>query len=686
MATGQIVQANAASPAEEEARALTLGVLPASLKRRQERCEAAIKVSEVTWQECLAFLDGDQHVYVDANSGRLERLETLDGSARKPRWRPRTTRNRFTTTIFRSASIVGSRMPGYECVPENGDPKPKAGALMGEKVLRGLYDKLGLRSKFLDVGVHAAATGAGFAMPFWDPHVGNPVYGLDGELVASQGEVDVAVLGQGEVLWDPGSSFERSRYYFVRQAQVNEEVVEAPWYRGPKKLTADARAPIGQWRHSEETRDLVFVWQYFERPCERYPRGRWLRFANDRLIAEPADYPYAPVDRSKPAVDRPCLHRMPWYPRVHRHRDMGIGEQLLDVQRTYNRTMNQIIAWKNLVLNPQMMAPEDSLISQLTDEPGAVFVYRPIGGQVPQRLEAPDIPMSLYTTLDRCIADFEEIAGQTALPAGIEAASAVAAVDEREAGRRGITTSNLAQFHADVGRHILHLVREHYTEQRLLVIQGRFSTELVEGFMGTQLDGIVDVRVSESSVAPRSRAEQKAQITYYADKGWIDPHQAMAALNGGTAESLIDDYELDVDKARRVIDHICRAAVQGPERTLDAQGRPLPLLPEPGAADNLRVHADVFKQWMKTRDFEREPVEVREAAATYVQMCEAADQERQMTAAQLTSAQARGLGEANAGAPQGPGGNAGAANKPMPSLPSMESNLAAAQGVAREGG
>jgi hypothetical protein len=337
---------------------------------------------------------------------------------------------------------------------------------------------------------------------------------------------------------------------------------------------------------------------------------------------------------------------------------------MLDVQRTYNRTISQIVAYKNLVLNPQVFAPVGSLRQQLDDTPGAVWEFRPVGGMEPKWREMPDLPVGLFRTLDQCLADWEEITGQHTIPSTVESGAGVQARNERDETRRAVVVERLADAYSRLFQQMLYLMQKHYTEERLLIVQGRFGTSQVPRFKGAQLSGIAQVRVSPGKIAPRSKEAQQALIMGLIDKGLVDPQKAIMALNAGTADALIDSYELDRDKQMREIEQLVQMG------RMEGQGVPMvdPI------ADDHEVHLDVLTDWMKTVDYELQPEIVKEAAQLHAQWHQQEAQAKQAQQLAMQGAAAEQAGMENAAAPQAPG-------KPMPSQPSMESSLRAAQGV-----
>ena len=188
-----------------------------------------------------------------------------------------------------------------------------------------------------------------------------------------------------------------------------------------------------------------------------------------------------------------------------------------------------------------------------------------------------------------------------------------------------------------------------------MIVRGRFGSESIREFKGTQLRP-VRVRVAEGSIVPRTRDAQRMLITQLIDKGLVEPRKAIAAMQSGTADSLIDSYELDVAKANREIQQMVAISTFA--------GRGVPMVDE--TADDHEVHLEICTNWMKTEDFEMQPPFVQEAAKAHAQWHEIVLQQRQQEAQMQQTLASTQLGSANAAAPQSP--------KPMPSQPSVKTS------------
>lgn len=623
------------------------------VQKRLDRGRARHRNWHPGWAEALAFFEGSQYVYRSALSpnGTLTNLETRE-FGNKPRWKARTTRNYIAKFVMAEVSNGTQRLPGYEVTPTTTDPEDVQAARLAEKILLYLYDYIGLRKVLVDAYTYAVVCGEGFVRPYFNRTAGEPLPDVEGEDPLYTGEVAVEALGPHEIYWEPGARFEQSRWHAVEKARTIEEVKEMPGFTGVD-LKPDARGfgsfVAGQLSRSYTMNaDMVMVTEYLELPCEKYPRGRRLMIANGKLVTQPEPYPCL---IKGPQGYEPVIHKMPFIPTPHRDRDMGLVEQLTDAQRTLNDAINKAIEWKNLSLVPQILEPVGSLIDRPTNEPGARMRYRPIGGQKPEWRQVPSLPRELFELMDRSVQAMEEIASLRTLPQS-DSAKALATYVERDQSVRAYIVQALADFHGRLGRHLLHYTQKYFTEPRLIAINGRMGAEYIPDFKGAQLRDQVNVVVLPGSIEPRTREAVRQQVLDYASRGWIAPEQAMRAIEGGTAGDLVDDFELDIAKAHR--ERMKLVALGNPA----LPGGDVPIADD---FDNHAVHVFEHSKWMKTREFEEQPEDVKTATRAHIAQHKYFQQQEQMQASDAQAQLAAQRGLEYASGPRTP--------NPPPSLP-----------------
>lgn len=625
-----------------------------------------MRVDSSRRNECLQFWQGNQYVYVSSEN-YLVKQNTVIGDLGKPAHRIRRSWNLIQPIIEAKVSAATQRVPSYEVNASTIDPEDSSAARLATKVAVYGYDKWNLRKVLTKIITYSLVMGEGFAFPYFDPTV--PPY-IDQEQMIGLGEVKVKVIGPNEVFWEPGVDFDDSNWHCIEQARPVHEVKYMPGYI-PGKLIPDAEpskivgSPVPAGQH-----DLVLVTEYLERPCPEYPRGRKLCFAGERLISEPEDYPCAIY----PDFNRPVIHRLSYTTDPGSDRDRGLVSHLIDPQRAYNAANNKSLEWIQMALSPQVVVQPGVLGRQkVTDEPGAVYQVPDPKNNFMWR-EIPPVPPELRMMKNDASQVMQQIAASNDIPQGIESARAITQITESQKSQWEAFIGKLAEFHSQLMSHCLILVQKHYTEKRLLKIRGAYGPENIEDFRGADLGDQTDVTVSPSSLMPRSQAATEARVRWFAEMGWITPQAAMAAVNGGSAEKLVQSYELDIAAAHRAVQRIKigpEAVFSKPPRFDPDKINPMtgtPGMEVPGwmprEFDNISVHMQVMEDWMKTTDYENSPQETQHIADLYYAGLKQIKRDKEQEAAQQQMQMAEGLGMMNAGKPQG--------KKNMPNRPGAD--------------
>lgn len=644
---------------------------------------------------CMRFERGDQYYWLDGK-GILNVQSTVTNAdlSGKPPHRVRNVYNHIRPLIEDKVSAATARPPTYMVDAATNDPEDKSAAALSEKVALHVFEQAGLHKvRMKNVKSAIAHGGEGFAFPYFEQNVGPythvPEGGPDGngEWVG-QGEIRVKTFGGNEVYWEAGVDFEHSRWWATEQARTVDEVKQTPGYIGGDLSPDASTSDLATDAQKVADGNLVMVTDYFERPCPQWPEGRRIQIVNGRVIVDwrkvdpttamPWE-PYPLRDHNDQVVDEPILHRLQYTIDPDSDRDLGLVWQLIDAQRTINDCLNKLVEWKNRCLNPQLRAQIGSMIAgyRASDEPGKTNWYKP-GFQPPEWEKPPNIPQELFqilSTMQEMMRFFASYADATAAP-NVAAATVQADVQQSQARWASFLT-DLAKYDARLMRHCLLLVTRFYTEPRLLKINGWFGPDRIEDFLGADIRGQVDVRVSVDSLVAMNKQEKQNRLQLVAQTfpGYLQPETFMAALDGDTAQNLIRSYVLDDAKVCRVIERIRDGSVMDmPTRhEMDLQtGMPImdPMTGQPAEVpgympmrdvDNLTVWRSRIGDWMKTPDYERmDPglQEVPKQILAAINQLELDAQQRQMAA---QAAQAEQLGMNAASKPPG--------FKPVPNQP-----------------
>ena len=655
--------------------------IPDDVLQRVERGRQWVRRDAAKRRLCVRFEKGDTYFTLDGKNNltmQATSLNPLGGGAAKPGHRIRNSYNFIRPIVTAKASRATQRMPGYEVVPSTSDPKDVDAARLAGKIVLYGYTRWGVRdAMFRAVYLAIGGGGDGFLMPYFDPNVGpyltqtDPVTGMPTGAIG-RGEIKIKVLSGNEVSWEPGVDFKDSRWWIVEQARPIADVLEMPGFFG-RKLEPDANTSDLKVDAPDNNR-LVLVTEYYERPSKRYPEGRRIVMANNRVItdyrrvnpealAQHEPYPLRTADGQ--TIDEPVLHRVTWNPDLSGDRDLGLTWQLIDAQRTIQDCMNKLLEWKNRVLVPRMLAPRGANLLPVSDEPGSIPLYDPSpNGDKPEWEQVPtSFADPLFAIKERMQADMRELGFDSDIQASANvAARTVNAVMEQDQAKWSSFTAQVADVFASVGRHCLQLVATHYSEARKIAIRGDFGAETIDSFTGADLYGQVDVRVSPGSLEYLTRDQHTQRVMTYADRNWITPQQAMLAIDTGSPEGLSQSVVLDVAKIDRIIQRIKDGTVMDmptrqEQRTDEQTGETwlenVPVFMPQDNVDDLDVWRRRLSDWMKTPDYEGCSPEQQEQATAILAGIDALLAGKQQREIAAQSAQAEQLGMKNAAKPQG---------------------------------
>ena len=654
--------------------------VPSELARKMSRGRQVMKRDAAKRRLCMRFERGDSFWYVtDRNQLDFTPTVTAASGGGKPPHKIRNSYNFIRPIVDDKVSSATQRIPNFTVEPSTTDPEDAGAAKLSEKGCYYGYDEWRMRAVAIDaVKTAIAHGGSSLTISYWEPNVG-PYVQVDGRWVG-QGDVRHLVLNGNEFYWEAGCKFETSPWWATERAYDIDEVKGRPGYCGGE-LTANASvSDIPTDRQPAD--NLVIVTEFYERPCPRWPRGRWLTIADgavviDARLIDPRneyawqDYPIKDTDGT--VLDAPIGNRLVYTHDPDDDDDLGLTWQLIDFQRAAQDCVNKMLEYKNRGLNLQMTAPVNSLINQPDDVPNSVRYYKlspngekpewenPPSGQILNALQ--QIFNLIIDQMNR-VASYEDVKAESNV-----AARTTQAVIEQSIARWQSFLGDLAEWWSRTMRYDLLLMARYYTEPRTLEVRGRLGWESIKDFKGAHLLGQTNVRVSPGSLEYQSRSQIMAKVQYYASMGWLTGEQAMATVEGGVAEKLQEGFEQDVAKVNRIMGRIRDGSVmEMPTRSdlrpvadpITGQQQMVPMdvpIWMPSEWDNARVWQQQLGLWLKTQDFEMlsavhpDRAEVAKLMWAGLQQLQVEEAQRK---AQQQMAMAQSLGMGNAAAPQGP--------------------------------
>lgn len=423
----------------------------------------------------------------------------------------------------------------------------------------------------------------------------------------------------------------------------------------------------------------VLVKEIYEKPSVRFPKGAMLVTAAGKLlymVEELKESPTGELVRAKEvtpeevtyhqATDNSLGYKSAKFPFKHgmypfakmdhifsgRYYGVSTIEDMIPLQKEYNRARSQIRMGANLTSSPQWKYQEGSIVNprKLTNRPGELIAYRAGFGQGPEPVKQPDYPSYAIQDQDRILKDMDDATQQYEVshgqaPPGVEAASAIAYLQEENDSVLHPTSASIEEATQKIGIQCLSLVQEFWSKEKIIKVTSRNNVDDVEAFHVADMKDNTDFRVEPGSMVPRSRAAKQALIMELMKGGYIEPQQGLQYLQMVETNRLWEDMQLDSRQVQR-------------ENMMFKKAEPVKI----HSYDNHALHVLYHERWMKTQDFELLDPTIQQTVENHVQ-------QHKLEIVRVQQQATQGAQQENVGNGTEPGNAAGSPDGQQPSVP-----------------
>lgn len=448
--------------------------------------------------------------------------------------------------------------------PATSDDNDVRAARVAEKVVEWLEYELSLQEKDADNCLWGLCTGISFVKPYWNPNKGRelPDTGM------KEGDVDCCVVPMFELKFDTSYSCWDDLPWVCHEKVRTVEYIKDVYgvdVTAESGLTAsnlyDAKllslATSGNGISYKKLDDSAVVHEYWEKPTAKYPKGRRITTCSDKVLMYEEDIGFGAEDDTE--------REIPFFPFFHikvpgRLIPTCVVEQLIPIQREYNKTRSQMIENKNLFGNPIMIAPRGALDDEPTNEPGQFIEYNIINGAKPEYLLPPQIGADVYNGISVLDSEFEFVSGQHetshgSTPTGVTSGTAIGFLQEQDDTRLGPTIANYISCKQKYMRYLLKMVQKCYDIERTIRIAGDNRKVETMKFKGSDLTSI-DVRVNEGTMYQTSKAAMQDFVIKMVQYGLLlptnerDRQLIMKVLEFGIIDDVYSEIEQDAAQAQ----------------------------------------------------------------------------------------------------------------------------------------
>ena len=604
------------------------------VNEQYSKVKDARAVTERQWYLNWSFFYGKQNVQwvTTAASASGYRLYTPPA----PPWRVRLTINKIRQIIRAELSKVTSQKPTFTVVPRSTEEDDITASRVSDAIFSAAYEDKEIQTILQQAGLWALVCGTGFIKEYWDPYMIDPVNNLQGDIcienitpfhiyVPDLREPDIEK--QAWVMHVSTRPIDEVRLKFQKTMSGKElkpNVTSANEILDMAYLNTIGAKPTIQ--------DEVLIIEVWIKPrrLALFPNGAMITIASDQVIQMTEQWPYNWFEYPFSKIDH--IPSGKFYA-------TSVIEDLISVQREYNRTRSQIVESKNRMSKPQILAAEGSVDPQkITSEPGQYILYK-LGFPPPQPLPLQNLPPYVLDLLQLMQTDFDDLSSQHEITRGntppqVTAATAISFLQEQDDSKLAPTVESLEKAVRKLGRCYLRLAQKYWDVPRLIRTVGKDQSFDAQTFAGNAIRGNTDVRVEAGSSLQSSKAAKQAVVMDLMTRGLIPPMEGIQQLPVGGIEKLYEMVQLDIRHAQR-------------ENIRMSQGQEVGV----NSWDNDDLHIEQHNKYRKTQEYEVLP---QETQMLYEQHCELHKMQRMQAQIEQAQLQMQTGGQENANPGQQP--------------------------------
>lgn len=234
----------------------------------------------------------------------------------------------------------------------------------------------------------------------------------------------------------------------------------------------------------------------------------------------------------------------------------SVIEDLIPLQREYNRNRSQQVEVRNLAAKPGYFVQEGAVdISKWRSVAGQIIPVKP-GFANPVPMQMPTISPAHVQELETTNRDFEDISGQHqvskgATPSGVTAATAINFLQEQDQSFMAPTYTSIELATQKVARQTLQLAVQYWDEPRMIKAVGSDQALSARYMSRSDIKNGTDVRIEGGTSLPHSKAAFTAMVMDLINRGVIPGDKGLEMLDMPNMRSYYAVIKVDENQANR---------------------------------------------------------------------------------------------------------------------------------------
>lgn len=498
----------------------------------------------------LSYVLGQQWVVWDERVRAFKRVENRTDDPTAP---IRITANKIGGIAERFIARLTKSAPEPETRAVTDDDADLNAAKAGTRILRSELNRLEWESFLVRHLFWVVTHGWAYTEIVWDATAGDVIGSVDGADVRT-GEIRLDSVPAHELSVNPGATDMRTARWVIRTKTMTEEDI---WEHYGKRVDgaehyrsiADEVYSLMQvTKDSQDATDTVAVHQMWMVPCRAAPAGLVVTWCGNTILEEPKPFPYN--HRRVPYVQWDLL------PGLGRREGRTWVDDLIPLQADYNDARSREAELRR-TMTPKVFYPAGSINPKQVTTRVALIPYNPVGDKPTVHVPDSGWIAQHETSMNRADMEMGDRAGQSDVSSGKPAsasmpAAAILALQEADDTKLAITFKLMSDAIKETAWHILELVRQFWTEERLVRTWSEEGALEVSHFSGADVQHQLDVHVATDTGVVRSKSAMvQLALDLWGAGILTDPRHLLRLIKVPGTDFLAEAWNIDTRQAQR---------------------------------------------------------------------------------------------------------------------------------------
>ena len=511
-------------------------------------------------------------------------------------------------------TMITSNRPAFQARATNTDSKSLIQANLANNLLD-YYMREKRMEKYLVKAVeYAVVLGSGYIKMEWNATTGE-IFEINEETGAPvyEGDVQFTNLSPYDVVFDTTKETSMGHDWVLCRSFKNKFDLAAKYTDHADKIKGlQTKSQLFRYRidmSSFEETDDVPVYEFFHKPTESMPEGRYILFleANLVLIDMPMPYRTLPVYRISPSD---ILGTPYGYTPLF---------DLLPLQEAVNSLYSTILTNQHTFGVQNIYVPRQADVQMKSLSGGLNIIEGNAGAGKPEPLNFTNTPQEVFAFLKMLEQQMETISGVNSVARGnpeasLKTGSALALVQSMALQFISGLQQQYVHLMEDVSTGLINMLKDFAAVPRVAIIAGEKNKNYVEKeFSGDDLSMINRVIIDIGNPIANTKAGKLQMASELIQYGIVKtPEQYFTVLNTGQLNAMTDDTQDELTLVKKENEVLTTGAIQVQAIAIDqhlihikghrAVLADPTLRQEPGARDRVLAHILEHVELLRTTD------------------------------------------------------------------------------------